>query len=285
MVNSIEKHLLKNYDSYSSPQKYGIRCMVHFPDGSYPLHRHDYFEIEYIYDGEMEHELNGIRETLKKGSCYALAPDDIHRFTVTKPIVIRNLGIYYKDAPPQIQKLINREKLPHTAQIPPKKMQIIDEWFFKIRECIESNCQYSLERITAYTTLLLTTIFDISKPLIGQKLSGGYKYIARALDFIEDNFAQPISLEDVSSHVNLTPNYFSRLFKEICGCTFLDYLTNHRIEKAKIFLTATDKSITEIAFACGFGSFSSFSRAFKSICNCRPNDYRKFSAEYNHEVM
>lgn len=99
--------------------------------------------------------------------------------------------------------------------------------------------------------------------------------VERAIQYIDQNYAKDISLNDVSELVNISPYYFSKLFKEEAGVNFIDYLTNVRIEKAKELLRIPDKSIKEICILSGYGNANYFSRIFKKVEGVTPTEYRE----------
>ena len=99
--------------------------------------------------------------------------------------------------------------------------------------------------------------------------------IHKAKNYIKEHYKDEITLEDVASHIHLNPIYFSRLFKEKTGQTFMQYLTEIRMEKAKDYLINTDMSINEIANSVGYQDSKYFSRIFKKECKIIPNLYRK----------
>ena len=94
------------------------------------------------------------------------------------------------------------------------------------------------------------------------------------MSFIEAHLANPITLEEVSDASGYSRTYFSRLFKEIVGINFKDYLERERIELASDLLEIEEMSITEISYAVGFNSFSSFWRAFKKLKGVSPREWR-----------
>ena len=96
-----------------------------------------------------------------------------------------------------------------------------------------------------------------------------------AKEYIGDNFARDISLDDVSRVVNISPYYFSKLFKEATGENFIEYLTNIRIEKAKELLTGSDLSMKEICSMCGYQDPNYFSRTFKKNVGLTPTEYKE----------
>ncbi len=99
--------------------------------------------------------------------------------------------------------------------------------------------------------------------------------IKNAKLYIADNFSKEISLDDVSRFVNISPYYFSKLFKEESGLNFIEYLTNIRIDKAKELLTSSDMSMKEICVACGYTDPNYFSRSFKKNVGVTPTEYKE----------
>jgi two-component system response regulator YesN len=95
-----------------------------------------------------------------------------------------------------------------------------------------------------------------------------------AMDYIKDNFHKDISLDDVSRVVNISPYYFSKIFKEENGLNFIEYLTNVRIDKAKKLLEESELSIKEICISCGYTDPNYFSRSFKKNVGVTPTEYK-----------
>ena len=83
-----------------------------------------------------------------------------------------------------------------------------------------------------------------------------------------------LTLDKVASTVNISPNYFSSLFNQETGMTFIEYLTNLRMEKAKDYLRCSNRRITEIGFLVGYQDSHYFSYIFKKTQNCTPSEYR-----------
>ena len=99
--------------------------------------------------------------------------------------------------------------------------------------------------------------------------------IKTARKYIDDNFAKDISLDDVSRKVNISPYYFSKIFKEEIGLNFIEYLTNIRMDKAKELLTESNMSMKEICGACGYTDPNYFSRSFKKNVGVTPTEYKE----------
>ena len=80
--------------------------------------------------------------------------------------------------------------------------------------------------------------------------------LKQALEFMESSYNLPLTLEEISGSVNMSPKYFCRFFHEMTHRTPIDYLNYYRIERACYQLITTDLSITEIAYASGFNDLS-----------------------------
>src|SRR5699024_2742279 len=89
------------------------------------------------------------------------------------------------------------------------------------------------------------------------------QYISQAKTYMQEHFHDAITLENVADAVNLSPNYFSNMFKQEFGETFIDYLTKLRLQEAKKLLEKNELSLKEISFIVGYKDPNYFSRVFK----------------------
>lgn len=97
------------------------------------------------------------------------------------------------------------------------------------------------------------------------------------LDYIDANFTDSLSLEDMAHMVGYSKYHFSRLFSEYTKQTFCDYLNLRRIKAAEGLLLNDSMSVTEIAMQSGFSSIATFNRLFKSLKGCSPSEYRRLN--------
>lgn len=96
----------------------------------------------------------------------------------------------------------------------------------------------------------------------------------RGMEYIERNRAEPIMMKDAARAAGLNPSYFSHCFKKNLGISFKQYLNRKRLEEAAVELTTTEHQISEIAFACGFGSVSAFYQNFAELYKLSPKKFR-----------
>jgi len=94
------------------------------------------------------------------------------------------------------------------------------------------------------------------------------------LSYVNANYSENITLEEVSERLGFDQSYFCRIFKTATGATFTEYLNFVRICKAESMLLKTHSSILEISEQVGFSSVSYFNRIFKRYLNCSPRFYR-----------
>jgi len=99
--------------------------------------------------------------------------------------------------------------------------------------------------------------------------------IENAKAFIFENFADNISLQQLAGHCLVSPFHFSRIFKTIMNTSPHQYLAQVRLNHAKVLLTTTAQSVTDIAFGCGFNSLEHFVTAYRQRFKLNPSAERK----------
>ena len=102
--------------------------------------------------------------------------------------------------------------------------------------------------------------------------------IRQILQFIEEKYMNDISLETIAEKVFLSPSYVSYLFKKETGQNFMKYLTEFRINKAKVLLRTTNEKVTYICKAVGYNNVSYFCMIFRNYCGVTPAQYREQSS-------
>ncbi len=128
--------------------------------------------------------------------------------------------------------------------------QVLKTWFLrKIAECARS-----------------------SATRVIQKTNGT---IENAKQYIDKNFSRELSLEEVSREVFVSPYYFSKLFKEQTGMNYIEYLTQKRMDAAKLLLRDGQLSIKQICNKIGYSDPNYFSRLFRKLEGSTPSEYRE----------
>ena len=102
-----------------------------------------------------------------------------------------------------------------------------------------------------------------------------HQFAEKVKSFINEHFQAVITLEAAAQAVQLSPNYFSNLFKQEFGQTFTDYVTSVRMEKAKQLIEANQYSLKEISFQLGYRDPNYFSRVFKRHFSESPTAFQR----------
>lgn len=113
--------------------------------------------------------------------------------------------------------------------------------------------------------------------LSGSVKSRGDFLVDKALAYLEEHYHENPSLEQVSSSLYISANYFSALFSDKMGVNFRTYLLNRKMEEAKRLLKESDEKIADIAYQLGYEDISHFNRAFRNSVGCSPSHYRRIS--------
>ena len=234
---------------------------------SYPLHWHNYFEIEIITDGNAKHIYNGTQYEISKGDAYILTPVDFHEIPSADKIGLINISFDSSRLPENVSlpDIIKNRKLPD------------DE--YKRFICAANLLKYECENNGNCINQLLEYIINFfavphkNRPqnsLKQEHLNG----INKAISYIELHFREKISLNQIAGLSGYNPTYFSELFCKATGETYTERLKTLRINYAKMLLT-NGISVSDACFASGFGSLSNFLSTFKARCGQTPSEYRK----------
>lgn len=99
------------------------------------------------------------------------------------------------------------------------------------------------------------------------------RYIRNVLDYIDTNYQHTITLGEMAKREFISNSYLSRLFKQVTGMNFTEYLNLYRLKQVAYMLRTTNDSISKIAMGCGFLGISNFNRQFKKEFGITPQEY------------
>lgn len=255
-------------------------------------HCHKEIEFLYVLNNSMNIYLNGKKHTLNKDDVMMISSGDIHgiedsdhaRLVLQFKIdLLEGKYIEKDDIYAIYEKLHSLERISHNwPQCTTNKV---------IKILLELSVNPSLEdpgnRIKIlYLVYKLIYICITEVPKSSDTFQANHliynkkamQTLERAFSYINNNYNQKISLDDISSLFHYSPEYFSRLWKKYTGVTFHKYLNEYRINKATLLLKETDLTISEICFKTGFESIKTFNRVFKTVIGSSPSEYRQVAA-------
>ncbi len=105
--------------------------------------------------------------------------------------------------------------------------------------------------------------------------NNSFPQIQKCLNYIQENYAETISLDELAKNAGFSTGHFCRLFKNMTGFTPFSYLNRIRIAISCGLLLETDKKISEIAALCGYNNVSYYNRTFTKIMKETPSGYRR----------
>lgn len=156
-----------------------------------------------------------------------------------------------------------------------------------VRQCFENILHEIQDKLTGYAEICQHYL-SILVLLICRKNMVSYEVVLpqnssrechKAKQYIDENYADKITLDSLSETCNLNKYYLSHKFTELYGKSPMAYLNEVRIAAAKDLLKTTNHSIEEIALTTGFSSNSYFSQTFQKHCQMSPNKFRQHSSQ------
>ncbi len=103
------------------------------------------------------------------------------------------------------------------------------------------------------------------------------------LKYIDNNYMNDITLDDLANIAGYSKFHFSRIFKQYNSMSYLQYINARRTKAAEILLLDSELSVTEVAMRSGFKSITTFNRIFKEIKHCTPTDFKKLLEKFGHD--
>jgi len=112
-------------------------------------------------------------------------------------------------------------------------------------------------------------------PGTGQTGPTDHPELNRIIEYIEERYAEEITLKGLAEFIRMDASYVSDLFKKKTGSTLTHYVQNRRIQAAKMLLAETDRTVSEVGRQVGFENDNYFIKIFKRWCGTTPSEFRK----------
>lgn len=298
-INHKDIPLLKMIDNNHGNLPFYIR-RYNLKNASTKLHRHEYMQINYVYQGKAKHLINNLEFEVVKGDIFVIPPYVPHMI-----IGDNNSGaeIYEFEFIPEFinqsfTNIQNAESFLDFAYIEPF---LVSENLVKPRLNLVGKVQVEIENIlneviNEYTSkksgydLLIRSLLLKLLVLVGREFSSELQAsessslfdrhrdaIRGAVKYIDEHYAEDLKVEYVAKEFMLSQSYFSYLFKSITSKTFIEYLNGLRISKAQELLGSTDNKVIDICYEVGFNNVNHFNRIFRQFVGLSPLNYRKNS--------
>ena len=250
-------------------------------DDSNIFHTHDFYEIFYILEGEISHNLNGSVTTLSRGNIVFLNRDDVHAFSREpgnackhRDIIIR--AEYFEE----VCKFIGQEfydaylhnALPKVVMLP---FDQIKQFEARIQNALLLPEAAGAKRKSIYKTLLVSLLGCLLEKVTEQENTNYPTWFNELLTRFHMIVYLKSGLDDILEPFHFNRSYLCRTFQKYMNCTMTDYLNNIRLEQAAFQLQYTDSTIITICNSVGFSSVSYFNKVFKEKYHVSPHTFRK----------
>lgn len=286
ITNQFQKEL-KQHGNEQFPFLVSYQKLSEYESGSFMWHWHPEIEITYVQKGTMCYKVNHMVYHLKEGDIVFNNSGVLHSGTMENqkdcayiPVTFDSRLIYgffqstvnSKYVDPVIQDsmlpaiCINqsepwhkpfREYLLRIIDLDEKKP---DFYELDITICLQSMWRLLLEHITY-------------EPQASRENSLEYDRIKKILSYIEENYQNKITLNDIAGHIHLCESECTRLFKRHMNTTLFAFLQEYRIERSLEFLQ-DDQPVSAVADKAGFSDPNYYSKVFAKIKGCSPREYR-----------
>jgi AraC family transcriptional regulator len=135
---------------------------------------------------------------------------------------------------------------------------------------------FYVDHLIAALSMHLIRRYSAKEPLIREYTDGlSKRKLQQAISYMNEHLTESLSLKEISNAIEMSPYYFTRLFKQSTGMNAYQYLIHCRMERAKHLLCKQDLSIAEISQQVGFQNQSHFTNAFRKYTSTTPRVYRK----------
>lgn len=248
------------------------------PSHSFGPAARNHYLFHYVISGTgtlFADDSNGITQThnIKSKQGFMIFPEQVTTYVADKDIPWEYIWIEFDGL--RVKEIIETVGLTldnpvYRAHSKDFREKMMDEMIY-ITENKDEPSFHLIGHLYLIIDYLMRSVHQLTVPK-GSRLRDFY--VHEALIFIDHNFQNDISVEDMAEVCGLHRSYFGKIFKDVIGKTPQEYLLNYRMLKATELLKLTSFSIGDISNAVGYDNQLHFSRAFKKIYGCSPRDWR-----------
>ena len=262
-IKKFEKDMLKGKP---------LRIQKKHGDLSYPIHRHDYFEIIYYSGSSGKCLLNGTEYPICENSVFFLTPEDFHLIETENIKTAYSVNLSFS-------KSIIDSRIGDSFTLSAKAFlncnEFINEMIKRIETLYDEKSELSTNEIYHLLNALLIEIIK-NGVTAGKKAPYMHPVIGKAMMYVLGYPDQNFTLTDIAKVCHISPAYFSHIFHTQTGKPFKKWLNEVKIEHACRLLENSELSILEISLESGFHSISHFGKTFKNLIGMTPKEYRAF---------
>ena len=243
-------------------------CGITYPYSNYENIRKNArtFSIEYIYEGEGVIQENNNIYKVSAGDFFILHANTYQHYYANPKNPWKKIFITIEDDPKFPNTILKLYDIENVTLVKGVNNPVHLDELFELFKSDKKDITHEMEKI------LFNMIVDIAKYV--KQNRENESQLTRAKAYIDKRLNTRVPVKEVSDHVRLEVNYFTRIFKKEYGVPPHQYLLSLRLDSACFYLRSTQKTIKDIAFSCGFKSENNFCIAFKKQLGITPTNYR-----------
>lgn len=237
--------------------------------------------LHYIVEGRGKFRSGDEEYSLKKGQGFLIEPEvqTFYQADAKEPWTYLWIGFGGEKAADYLRDLgLNKKQLTYQCGCGDELKRIVHA-MLKRKKYTAAN-EYFLEGLLYTFIGTLADNMEIAES-VGER--DGNLYVRKAVEFIQNNYADPVRVQDIADYVGVNRSYLYTLFQENMQMSPKEYLTNFRITRAGELLQITDLSVETVAMSCGYQDALGFSKIFKSKKGVTPSVYRKQNLKWQQE--
>ena len=247
-------------------------------EDSVGLHWHDFCEIEFVARGNGTHCFNQQVIPFAAGSLHALLPTDFHEVCVDRkdPPLVYSVKFSEMILDREIYSAVFKNNVGKQLFVPSDMHGAVLRIF---QELTGEYNGHQLFREKTMLNLLEQALIILGR--LAQREGGGAEHVQVStnvvvctMTYIRENFFRPLTLEQISSNVHISPNYLSGLFRKTAGFTISEYLKKTRMRYAVMYLLDRNRTIMQISEEVGYNSYENFERVFRKEFGISPREFR-----------
>lgn len=277
------KRLLESFDAEIGNQD--VAFSIHYwgvtPNHKdNPVHRHSFFEVCYVADGEGIYAEGQIEHPLRAGTLFCSRTGVHHQIRSRSGMYLLFVAFEAIEAKSSSGMLRKLEAMRRTGRIviaDCRSSPTVLLWRALLD--MASGSSHSREALASMIHALLVSFQVVfaeegnEEPSV--QLKPSERHVKRAVLFIRNNLSAPLHLRDIAAYMNMSGRHLSRLFTDTLGMSFSEYVRAERMRQAEELLASTDMPLKEIAQESGFQSIHYFTRAFCDYKGVPPGKYRE----------
>ena len=239
------------------------------------VHHHDFYEVYHLLEGRVDYWVEGRILSMEPGDLLLINPMELHRPIIShdqqryERIVLWINREYLQNMSPELCACFDGTDRVHlirqgASQVAVRLRDLVREYY-----SAESCSDFAAQGIFLQFMAQLNRLCSHSNEVQGRALS---EQVQRALRYITDHIAQPLSLEEIAAACFVSKYHLSHAFTREVGVSVYRYILLRRLVLAREMLAAGE-SAGSVCRACGFSDYSAFYRAFRSEYGISPKAY------------